>query len=180
MPRPRHCHNRSCPYALNPPANWCSRAGTYHTLAHGSVQRYRCKSCHATWSSQTESMHYFAKRRLALPQILSRIRGGSSARDIARELGCSRTAIANAIVRLGRQAMATHLVLLSHLTPRSSVVFDGLISAVTGRDYPSQITTLVDGSSEMLLAMTHHVGERGGRRAPGSHSNRLVDRPRLR
>ena len=40
--------------------------------------------------------------------------------------------------------------------------FDGLVSAVTSRDYPSQITTLVDTTSELLLSMTHCVTERGG------------------
>ncbi|MFW6312667.1 MAG: hypothetical protein ACOC2N_02145 [Spirochaetota bacterium] len=44
------------------------------------------------------------------------------------------------------------------------VCFDGLISSVTSRDYPSQITTLGDSDHELLLAMTHCVTERGGTR----------------
>jgi hypothetical protein len=113
---------------------------------------------------QTESMHYYAKRRLKLPEILSRVRGGSSLRDIGREIGCSRTAVANAVIRLGRQAMACHLDLMSGLQLSGRFVFDGLVSALTSHDYPSQIQTLVDGSFELVLAMTHYVGERGGRR----------------
>ncbi len=66
------------------------------------------------------------------------------------------------MVRLGRQAMASHLELVAGLELPASFVFDGLVSAVTSRDYPSQIQTLVDGSVELLLAMTHYVGERGG------------------
>ena len=166
MPHPSHCRNPHCSYASHPPPRWYSRFGIYRTIAHGLVQRYRCRRCHTTISDQTESMHYFAKRRLDLAGILSRIRGGSSQRDIARELGCSRTAVANAVLRLGRQAIASHACLLTALGPRTSVVFDGLVSAVASRDYPSQITTLVDASTELVLAMTHHVGERGGRRTP--------------
>ncbi len=108
-------------------------------------------------------MHYYAKRRLELSGILSRLRGGSSMRDIARELGCSRTAVANAVVRLGRQAIASHLALMRGVELPGQFVFDGLVSALSSRDYPSQINTLVDRSAELVLSMTHYVGERGGR-----------------
>ena len=164
MPRPRYCRNPGCPYAYEPPPNWLARAGTYETIAHGTVQRYVCRKCGKWMGDQTESMHYYAKRRLDLGEIFSRLRGGSSLRDIGRELGCSRTAVANAAIRLGRQAMASHVELLTALDLPGQLVFDGLVSAVTGRDYPSQIHTLVDRSVELLLAMTHAVSERGGRR----------------
>ena len=164
MPRPRFCRNPSCRYAHAPPPKWLARAGTYSTRAHGTVQRYVCRRCGKGMGGQTESMHYYAKRRLDLDEIFSRVRGGSSLRDIGRELGCSRTAVANAVVRLGRQAMASHVDLLSSLELPGEFVFDGLVSAVTSRDYPSQIQTLVSRSVELLLAMTHYVGERGGTR----------------
>ena len=140
------------------------RAGTYATVAHGVVQRFQCKKCGKGLGAQTESMHYYAKRRLDLAEILSRLRGGSSLRDIGRELGHSRTAIANAALRLGRQAMSAHVDLMCHLSFSGSVCFDGLISSVTSQDYPSQITTLGDSELELLLAMTHRVTERGGAR----------------
>lgn len=164
MPRPRYCRNPECPYSQVAPAYWLVRDGTYRSRAHGAVQRYRCRHCNRAMSDQTESMHYYAKRRLNLLEIFSRIRGGSSLRDIGRELGCSRSAIANAVLRLGRQAIACHAVLLRELALRGDFAFDGLVSALESRDYPVQITTLVDRSHELLLAMTHAVTERGGRR----------------
>ena len=121
-------------------------------------------------------MHYYAKRRLDLAKILSRLRGGSSLRDIGRELGCSRTAIANATLRLGRQAMVAHIDLMCSLQFSGSVCFDGLISSVTSRDYPSQITTLGDSKLELLLAMTHCVTERGGTRTKAQQKR--IDRKR--
>lgn len=164
MPRPRFCRNPNCRNAYHPPPKWLSRAGTYETDAHGTVQRYVCKRCGKYMGEQTESMHYYAKRRLDLAEILSRLRGGSSLRDIGRELGCSRTAVANAALRLGRQAMASHVALVSGLELPPRFVFDGLVSALCTRDYPTQIHTLVDHSVEFLLAMTHAVSERGGTR----------------
>jgi transposase-like protein len=164
MPNPRDCRNPHCPYCFNPPPKWYVRAGTYFTAAHGVVQRFQCRRCGKSLSAQTESMHYYAKRRVDLAEIFSRIRGGSSLRDIGRELGLSRTAIANAALRLGRQAMSSHIDLMCSLKFSGSLSFDGLISAVTSRDYPSQITTLGDSTHELLLAMTHCVTERGGTR----------------
>jgi hypothetical protein len=109
-------------------------------------------------------MHYCAKRRLDLWHIFTRVRGGSSLRDIARVERCSPKAIANAVLRLGRQAMAAHLELMLGLDHSGQLCFDGLVSAVCSRDYRSQITTLADRHTELLLAMSHAVTERGGRR----------------
>lgn len=164
MPRPRFCSNLACSYAHSPPPKWFVRDGVYHTVAHGVVQRYRCRGCRRRLSRQTESIYYYSKRRLDLRQIFSRLRGGSSMRDIGRELGCSRTAIANAVLRLGRQSMAAHLAILPGVQHSGRLCFDGLLSAVTSRDYPSQITTLGDSKQELLLAMTQCVTERGGNR----------------
>ena len=64
MPIPLHCPNPACLHFEHPPARWKVRFGSYATLAHGTVNRYRCSACGRTFSDQTESMHYFAKRRL--------------------------------------------------------------------------------------------------------------------
>jgi hypothetical protein len=85
-------------------------------------------------------------------------------RDIGRELGHSRMAIANAALRLGRQAMAASIIMMRGIRFSGHLCFDGLVSAVASRDYPSQITTLGDSVHELVLAITHCVTERGGTR----------------
>ena len=184
VPRPRLCPNPHCEYSRQPGPKWLIRNGTYRTVAHGKVQRYRCRGCHLGMSDQTRSVHYYAKLRIDLKRIFIRIRGGSSMRDIARGLGCSRTAIANAVVRLARQAMASHAVLLPLLNSTKVLCFDGLVSSLTGGDYPSQITTLGDSETELLLAMSHCVTERGGTRTEAQKRRiarrRKVWRPRKR
>ena len=184
MPRPRFCPNPLCKYSPTAQPNWLIHNGTYRTVAHGKVQRYRCRACHRGMSDQTRSIHYYAKLRLDLKRIFTRIRGGSSMRDIARGLGCSRTAIANAVVRLARQAMASHAMLLPLLQCSRVLCFDGLVSSLTGSDYPSQITTLGDSETELLLAMSHCVTERGGTRTKAQKrritQRRKVWRPRER
>jgi hypothetical protein len=107
-------------------------------------------------------MHYAAKRRLPLRAVVDSLLEGASQREIARRYGVSPMAVHNAIMRLGRQAIAAQAVLLSHLSPRSRLVFDGLRSFVTSQDYPCDLTTLVDPEGETILAITHGVFRRGG------------------
>lgn len=176
MVRPRFCRNPACPNSRRPSRHWYVAHGSYETRAHGTVPRFRCTTCGRTVSMQTESMHYYAKRRLNLARIFSRVRGGSSLRDIARELGTTRTTVSNAVARLARQAMVAHVQALCGIRYSGKLSFDGLISAVVGRDYPSQITTLGDRKLELLLAMTHCVTERGGKRTEAQQAR--IDRRR--
>jgi transposase-like protein len=163
MPIPRFCPNPECRNHHHPLGHWRVRFGSYQTIAHGTVRRYRCCSCGKTMGDQTESVHYYAKRRLPLRAVVDSLIGGSCQREIARRYGFSTMAVHNAILRLGRQAMAAQLLLLHDLPPRPVVVFDGLRSCVTSHDYPCDITTVVEPAGEMILSMTHAVMHRGGR-----------------
>jgi len=108
-------------------------------------------------------MHYAAKRHVPLRAVVSSLLEGASQREIARRYGFSPMTIHNAIIRLGRQAIAAQSVLLSYLTPRSRLVFDGLRSFVTSQDYPCDLTTLIEADGETILAVTHGVFRRAGR-----------------
>ncbi len=163
MPIPRICPNPRCSQHHHPQGHWRVRFGSYATLAHGIVRRYRCRVCGKTMGDQTESVHYFAKRRLPLRAVTDSLMGGASQREIARRYGFSPMAVHNAILRLGRQAMAAQTILLHHLPERPVVVFDGLRSCVTSQDYPCDITTVVEPAGEMVLSMCHAVMHRGGR-----------------
>lgn len=166
MPVPRYCPNRDCPNHYLPTRSWRISFGSYHTVAHGQVRRYRCRLCGTTVSDQTESIHYFAKRRLPLQAVAASLLGGSSMREVARRYGVSVMAVQNGVLRLGRQSMAAQVRLLSKLNERPEVAFDGLRSFVGSQDYPCDITTTVDSGSETILTMTHAVFRRGGRMTP--------------
>jgi transposase-like protein len=162
MPTPRCCRNPNCPNHTNPAKDWRVRLGHYHTLAHGCVQRYRCRSCGKTTSDQSESIHYYAKRRLPIRAVIACLNSGSSMREIGRRYHVSCAAIRNGVLRIGRQAQAAQILLLNEINPRSAIVFDGLRTFVTSQDYPCDITTVVDRESEVILTMTHAVRRRGG------------------
>lgn len=172
MSRIRHCPNPECPNFHHPTGTWFVRIGSYHTAAHGTVRRVRCKSCGHTASTQTFSIHYFAKRRLPLESIFVRLRSGSSLRDIARTCHVSVSAVRSAVYRLGRQSMAAQSTLLDPYLSTAPVAFDGLQSYVTSQDFPCHITTAVDSASELVLDMTHTVLRRGGTMRPAQKQKR--------
>ena len=163
MPIPSHCPNPACSNHLAPARRWYVRFGSYPTAAHGAVQRYRCRRCGSTASEQTESLHYFAKRRVPLRALWDSLLAGASLREAAGRYGVSPMAVQGALLRLGRQAMAAQLVVLRELSPRSGVVFDGLRSCVTSADYPCELTTVVEPEGETVLTITHSITRRGGR-----------------
>jgi len=162
VPVPHYCSNPNCPNYSDPQPHWLARFGSYPTAAHGTVRRYRCKICHATVSDQTESIYYFAKRRVPLRAATACLNSGSSLREIARRYRVSSAAVRTAVLRLGRQAMAAQIIMLAHMDPRTDLVFDGLRSFVTSQDFPCDITTVVDARSEVILTMAHSIFIRGG------------------
>ena len=172
MPVPQRCRNRRCRAHYRPGRNWRVHYGSYPTLAHGEVRRYRCRHCGTTCSDQTESIHYFAKRRLPLGAVWQTLLAGASLREIARRYGVSPMAAQVAVQRLGRQAMAAQLELLACLAPRRRLVFDGLRSATTSQDFPCDITTVVEPAGETVLTMEHTVFRRGGRLTPKQRRRR--------
>lgn len=165
MPRPTVCRNPACPNHRNPSGTWYRRHGFYCTSAFGRVQRYCCKACRRTVSSQTESTHYYSKQPLPFSRV-ARLLASRSMRDVARECRVSGAVIRNHVLRIGRQCMAAHVHMLAEMPPRSIVAFDGLRSFVTSQDYPCDITTVVDSESDTILTMVHSIFLRGGTKTP--------------
>jgi hypothetical protein len=147
---------------VDPPPHWRVHFGSYDTIAHGTIKRYRCTACGKTFGDQTESVHYYAKRRLPLRAIDKTLNGGTSMREVATRYCVSPMTIQNAVLRIGRQSMIGQIKLLDILSPKTSVTFDGLRSFITSQDYPCDITTVVRPKGEMILSMTHSITRRGG------------------
>jgi hypothetical protein len=138
------------------------------------VRRYRCRACGRTMGDQTESLHYYAKRRLPLRAVWATLAGGACLREVAYRYRCSPMAVQNAVLRLGRQAMAAQSQMLTHLNPRSQVCFDGLRSFVTAQDYPCDLTTVVDRAGETVLSIHHTITARGGKMTRAQEKRNLV------
>ena len=174
MPNPTHCPNLECINAYRPSAPWFTRHGRYQTVAHGVIQRYRCTRCGTTMSEQTESLHYYAKRHVPYRAVWESLTSGASQRAIADRYRLSPQAVHNAVIRLGRQAMASQALLLQEMSPVHSIVLDGLRSFVTSQDYPCDLSMCIEAVGETILSIEHTVLHRGGRKR--EYQKRRMDR----
>lgn len=123
------CPNSRCCWHLAAPGPaWFSPAGFHQTRAFGPVSRFRCKSCGRTFSSQTFSIDYYAKRRLDYSRFLEQHCSSSSVRALSRSFHVSCGTILNKFDRLARQAVALHARLRRLAAAGENVCADGFVS----------------------------------------------------
>ena len=165
---PPFCPNPTCLHhhhdrTSHPASPFFRRFGSFHTVRDGFVPRFRCSSCHATFSASTFSLDYYAKRTLDLPQIFRSITEGESLSAIARHLSCSSASIQNRLDRLGRACLALHSRLSSSLPLAENLVADGFESFERSQYFPSHLNILVGAQSQFLFGFTHATLRRKGR-----------------
>jgi len=62
---PPFCPYEACKFHSHPPEGpWWRREGFHSTRCFGPVPRFRCLGCHRTFSAQTFSIDYYAKRKI--------------------------------------------------------------------------------------------------------------------
>jgi len=161
------CPNPACMYHEKAPSHsWYSHFGSYHTLAFGEVKRFICSSCGKTFSPQTFSTHYYAKKLLTLETILERHCASQSGRAIGRALGISSTTVQNRLDRLARQAIALHASLRSLADPHEAVCVDGFVSFDRSQFFPNEITISITQKSRFILELSHASHRRSGSMSP--------------
>ncbi len=113
-----HCPNPNCSSFDEPPReDWYIRYGFHPTSAFGQVQRYRCKVCHRTFSDQTFSIDYYAKKVVDYSKILEPLGTASGLGDIGRALNVRVETVQNRFERLARFGLPIHSELLPALPP---------------------------------------------------------------
>jgi len=163
---PPFCPYAGCPcHELDPhtPYEQYRPWGSYSTKTFGEVPRFRCLSCLHTFSVQTFSVDYFAKRRIDYSDLLLRLVGTSSLRAIGRAIGASADTISNRISRAARQVLAFESRLARTRCPRESVATDGFESFCVSQYFPNHITILVGSESQFVYGADHATLRRKGR-----------------
>lgn len=161
---PPFCPWEACMLHNDPPAGhgWWSLNGTHSTKAFGDVQRYRCKACGRTFSAQTFSVHYYAKKVINLRQVEGLASSSMSLRSMAREMSCTCDTVTNRIDRIARQGIALHATLRKIITRTEDVCFDGLVSFDDSQYFPSDIGLSITADSRFILAASHATTRRSG------------------
>jgi hypothetical protein len=137
--------------------------GSYPTKAFGPVPRFRCLACGHTFSTQTFSVDYFAKRVIDYSDILTRLVSTSSLSAIGRAIEASTDTVSNRISRAARQALAFESRLSRSRFPSENLAADGFESFCVSQYFPNNITILVGSDSQFVYAADHVTLRRKGR-----------------
>jgi transposase-like protein len=170
MQKPIFCPNPECvhhAYHLEgKQSNWYSKDGFYQTKAHGRIQRFKCRACKTRFSTQTFSIHYYAKKIVDPKKILRGLVSTSSLSDLSRDLNVSVHTIINRQNRMAKQAVGLHSRMMSHITINEPYVCDGFQSVCVNFYYPNNINIAVGQESQFFYSFTHVTIKRGGKLTP--------------
>jgi hypothetical protein len=157
------CPNSKCKWHLAAPEEqWYSSAGHHDTLAFGRVPRFKCHSCGKTFSTQTFSIDYWAKRTLDYPAFLLQQSSSESIRALSRSFRVSCGTILNKVDRLSRQALALHARVRKLARKGEAVCVDGFVSFDVSQFFPNEITLSITSSSRFALELVHATRKRSG------------------
>jgi len=160
---PPFCPNSICQNHLDPQSSdWFLPAGFHHTKAFGPVPRFRCRSCGKSFSTQTFSIDYYAKRHVDYQDLLTRHANAESVRGMSRAFGLSCGTILNRIERLSRQAVAVHAGLRPEARNLEKVSADGFVSFDVSQYFPSEIAISITAASRFVLDFSHATRKRSG------------------
>ena len=161
---PPFCPHCDCEYHSQPPAygRWYHVSGSYETLAHGEVTRFKCLGCGGGFSEQTFSLDYYVKRKLDYQVIFDHLTNCGGVRKTARIMKVSHQAITNRLGRLARQAIALQADILQDYVPCEELVTDGFESFVSDQYQPNNIHLLAGKSSQFFITFDYaHLRRKG-------------------
>lgn len=167
--KPPFCPNSECRNHQSEAGvgRWWSRKGFFMTRRDGPVQRFICRSCGVTFSSQTFSVEYGVNKHIDLRRLFRSINSASGIRDIAREFRVTDKVILNRISRLARQAIGMTASLRKTFTLSEDLAADGFESFVHSHYFPNNYTILVGKASQMLYVVDYAQMNRKGRMTEG-------------
>jgi len=141
MKNPPFCPNPHCPFHNEDEVKKISKHknhffqkfGKRKTEAFGTVQRFRCKECGVSFSEQTFSLDYYAKRVVDYKKLERLINESTGLRAAARHLKCSTNTISNRTMRLSRQFIAANAEILEDHVIKENLAIDGFESKTRHR-----------------------------------------------
>jgi len=163
MLAPPFCPYKACKNHTHPTdPEWFRPYGFHRTKAFGIVPRFRCLACERTFSSQSFSIDYYAKRLIDYRDLGDRHGGSMSLRGMARSLKASCGTVQNRLERLDRQILALHASLRAQASPDEAVCVDGFVSFDVSQFFPNEITIAIAADSQFVLDLSHATRRRSG------------------
>ncbi len=171
---PKFCPNDCCRYhrVCRVPEGTFVRYGRHHTAAFGAVQRFRCRGCRRTFSSQTLSIDYYVKRPVDYRRLLRAMGECAGVRGCARSLGISPNCVINRTMRAARSALWQHAQALEHISLDEDLAADGFESYAVSQYFPNNLHTLAGVDSQYVYAIDGVTIRRKGRMTDGQKRRR--------
>jgi len=162
---PPFCPNPNCRHHNHSGGPWpFKKIGFYKRFAAPHrIQRFTCKTCHRSFSSQTFSTTYWQKLPKLDAQILMKTTGGMANRQIARDLKVSPETVNRHIARLGRHCLLFHSLMMQNSPPVEEVVVDGFESFEFSQYFPIHHHVAVEKDTDFLIYFTDSELRRKGR-----------------
>ena len=110
--------------------NWCYRRMGYfrRKLKPHHIQRFQCRHCQRSFSTQTFTTSYWLKRPHLLGDLFLATVNGMANRQAARALKCAPATVDRLLSRLGRHCLLFQRHLTEHMSPPADIAIDGFVS----------------------------------------------------
>ena len=162
---PPFCPNPNCHHHKISGGPWpYKKIGFFTRLAAPHrIQRFTCKTCNRSFSSQTFSTSYWQKLPKLGGQIFMKTTGGMANRQIARDLDVAPETINRHIARLGRHCLLFHTRMMSDSPPVHDLVVDGFESFEFSQYHPMHHHVAVEKGTDFFIYFTDSELRRKGR-----------------
>ncbi len=130
---------------------WYINKGTHanHTIKR-LIQRFKCKECKSTFSTQTFETSYYMKIRISFESIIKIISNSNSESNLSRLKNHSPNAISNAIYRYGKQAIAIQSLIRSQQEIKEDIVIDGIEDKIKSKYFPQDFNIAIGKESQYI------------------------------
>ncbi len=162
---PPFCPNPNCIHHTNSDDPWPYKKIGYfkrHQAPH-RIQRFTCKTCKRSFSTQTFSTTYWQKRPDLDAAIIMKTLGCMASRQIARDIKVSPETVDRHISRLARHCMLFHQRMMQDCPPFGEIVVDGFESFEFSQYFPIHHHTAVEKDTDFFIYFTDSELRRKGR-----------------
>ncbi len=162
---PPFCPNPNCKYHNPLNEGWTfKRAGSFRRqISPKRIQRFTCKQCNRSFSTQTFATDYWLKKPWFLRELMLKTCGCMANRQIARDLEPSPATIDRLVGRLGRHCLLLHWQFTKDLSPPSELVVDGFESFEWSQYFPIHLNLAVEKGTDFFNYFTDSPLRRKGR-----------------
>ena len=144
--------------------SWYKYSGTYfNETKKRFITRFTCKSCGASFSTQTFHVSYYKKKPMKPKKTLMKLSNSTSQSNLAEITNNSEKAIANDVLRLGWQTLGANNLLRKYFKITSPIVIDGLENKIRSKQCPHDLNIAVDSASQCIISIDNSYFRAKGR-----------------